>query len=144
MAPFLRISFIGYDWGNLTPLQAEPFSAVKMQESILKEQGWTMAQTRRTMYPAWQSSLDTHVVQGRVMTVVLMRNQEEALAEGTVNITAMAKHCINSGYGKSKYFVDLLPSGMVLLHLEIFREEEDVTDSPHHRLGVQIHTSDLR
>ncbi|XP_062393488.1 protein kinase C delta type-like [Sardina pilchardus] len=126
MAPFVRITFTSFDWGNHPHLVDKPFCAVKMKECVLTEQGRTLVQRRRTLYPAWGGSIDAHAVAGRSMSVVLMKSREEKMAEGSVDIMVLAKHCVAKN-GSTEFWVDMLPSGTVLLRLQIFTEQTDTS-----------------
>ncbi|KAG7229601.1 hypothetical protein INR49_012631 [Caranx melampygus] len=84
MAPFLRIMLSAYDVGALAPVSDPPICAIKMKESLNTERGMTLVQRKPTMYPAWKTSFDAHIYEGRVLEVVLMQNSEEPLAKATV------------------------------------------------------------
>uniref|UniRef100_A0AAY5F308 Protein kinase C n=1 Tax=Electrophorus electricus TaxID=8005 RepID=A0AAY5F308_ELEEL len=104
MAPFLRIAFSDFNLGNLPPMSEQPFCAIKMKESLSTERGKTLVQRKPTMYPAWKSSFDAHIYEGRVIQVLLMKTAEEALSEATV---------------------DLQPSGRVMMSVQFFVEDTD-------------------
>ncbi|XP_041947941.1 protein kinase C delta type-like [Alosa sapidissima] len=93
---------------------------------MLYQYNKTVVQHRRTPYPPWGSSVDAHVVDGRSMTVVLMKSREEQMAEGTVDIMVLVKRCVGQN-GSTEFWVDLLPSVTVLLRLEIFTEQRDTS-----------------
>uniref|UniRef100_A0A8C4HTY1 Protein kinase C n=1 Tax=Dicentrarchus labrax TaxID=13489 RepID=A0A8C4HTY1_DICLA len=100
MAPFLRISFNAYDVGVLPSLSDPPICAVKMKESVNTERGKTLVQRKPTMYPAWKSTFDAHIYEGRVLEVVLMQSTEEPL-----------------------FWLDLHPSGRVQMAVQFFLED---------------------
>uniref|UniRef100_A0A8D0CH82 Protein kinase C n=1 Tax=Scleropages formosus TaxID=113540 RepID=A0A8D0CH82_SCLFO len=106
MAPFLRIAFNDFDLGSLPPQADSPFCAIKMKESLSTERGKTLVQRKPTMYPAWKSSFDAHIYEGRVLQVMLMKTAEEPLSEVTVGVSVLAERC-KKGNGRAEY--DLSP-----------------------------------
>uniref|UniRef100_A0A3Q3XSF7 Protein kinase C n=1 Tax=Mola mola TaxID=94237 RepID=A0A3Q3XSF7_MOLML len=124
MAPFLRISFSSYDLGILPPLDNPPFCAIKLKEALTTERGKTLVQRKPTMYPAWQASFDAHIYEGRVLEVLLMKTAEEPLAEVTVGVSVLAERC-KKGNGRAEFWVDLHPSGKVMMTVQYFLEGGD-------------------
>ncbi|XP_041080850.1 protein kinase C delta type-like isoform X2 [Polyodon spathula] len=122
MGPFLRISFNNFDLGPLPQLTDPPFCAVKMKESLSTERGKTLVQRKPTMYPAWQSCFDAHIYEGRVIQIVLMKSAEEPLSEGTVGVSVLAERCKKAN-GKAEFWLDLQPSGKVMMAVQFFLEE---------------------
>ncbi|XP_051767597.1 protein kinase C, delta b [Ctenopharyngodon idella] len=125
MAPFLRIAFNEFNLGDLPPMTEEPFCAIKMKESLSTERGKTLVQRKPTMYPAWKSPFDAHIYEGRVIQVVLMKTAEEALSEATVGVSVIAERC-KKGNGRAEFWVDLQPSGKVMMSVQFFVEDTDL------------------
>ncbi|XP_041638421.1 protein kinase C delta type-like isoform X4 [Cheilinus undulatus] len=126
MAPFLRIAFNAYDVGALGPLSDPPICAIKMKESVNTERGMTLVQRKPTMYPAWKSTFDAHIYEGRVLEVVLMQSTEEPLAKATVGVTLLAERCKKSKTNSSaEFWVDLHPTGKVQMAVQFFLEDCD-------------------
>uniref|UniRef100_A0A671VBM1 Protein kinase C n=1 Tax=Sparus aurata TaxID=8175 RepID=A0A671VBM1_SPAAU len=131
MAPFLRIAFTAYDVGALTPQSDSLICAIKMKESVSTERGKTLVQRKPTMYPAWKSTFDAHIYEGRVLEVVLMQSPEEPLAKATVGVSVLAERCKKSKTnGCAEFWVDLHPSGKVHMAVQFFLEDSDA-DSHH-------------
>uniref|UniRef100_A0A8C8H8G6 Protein kinase C n=1 Tax=Oncorhynchus tshawytscha TaxID=74940 RepID=A0A8C8H8G6_ONCTS len=126
MAPFLRIAFNSYDLGVLSPLAPSdpPFCAIKMKEALTTERGKTLVQRKPTMFPAWKASFDAHIYEGRVLQVLLMKTAEEPLAEVTVGVSVLAERC-KKGNGRAEFWVDLQPSGKVMMAVQFFLEGEE-------------------
>ncbi|XP_013988869.1 protein kinase C delta type isoform X2 [Salmo salar] len=124
MSPFLRIAFNAFDVGVLPPLTDAPFCAIKMKESLSTERGKTLVQRKPTMYPAWKSTFDAHIYEGRVLQVVLMKTAEEPLAEATVGVSVLAERC-KKGNGCAEFWVDLQPSGKIQMVVQFFVEDTD-------------------
>ncbi|KAJ8370548.1 hypothetical protein SKAU_G00105760 [Synaphobranchus kaupii] len=126
MAPFLRIAFNAFDLGALPPLSDPPFCAIKMKESLStsQERGKTLVQKKPTMYPAWKSSFDAHIHEGRVLQVILMKTAEEPLSEVTVGVSVLAERC-KKGNGRAEFWLDLQPSGKVMMAVQYFVEDAD-------------------
>uniref|UniRef100_A0A3B3Q8L7 Protein kinase C n=1 Tax=Paramormyrops kingsleyae TaxID=1676925 RepID=A0A3B3Q8L7_9TELE len=125
MAPFLRIAFNDFDLGAFAPLSDPPFCAIKMKESLSTERGKTLVQRKPTMYPAWKSSFDAHIYEGRVLQVLLMKTAEEPLSEVTVGVSVLAERC-KKGNGHAEFWVDLQPTGKVMMAVQFFLEDADV------------------
>uniref|UniRef100_A0A671VEQ8 Protein kinase C n=1 Tax=Sparus aurata TaxID=8175 RepID=A0A671VEQ8_SPAAU len=124
MAPFLRIAFTAYDVGALTPQSDSLICAIKMKESVSTERGKTLVQRKPTMYPAWKSTFDAHIYEGRVLEVVLMQSPEEPLAKATVGVSVLAERCKKSKTnGCAEFWVDLHPSGKVHMAVQFFLED---------------------
>uniref|UniRef100_A0A6Q2XHQ5 Protein kinase C n=1 Tax=Esox lucius TaxID=8010 RepID=A0A6Q2XHQ5_ESOLU len=130
MAPFLRISFNSYDLGVLSPLAPSepPFCAIKMKEALTTERGKTLIQRKPTMFPAWKGSFDAHIYEGRVLQVVLMKTAEEPLAEVTVGVSVLAERCKKAN-GRAEFWVDLQPSGKVMMAVQYLMEETADTEA---------------
>uniref|UniRef100_A0A671WBV4 Protein kinase C n=1 Tax=Sparus aurata TaxID=8175 RepID=A0A671WBV4_SPAAU len=124
MAPFLRIAFNSYDLGVLPPLADPPFCAIKMKEALTTERGKTLVQRKPTMYPAWKACFDAHIYEGRVLEVLLMKTAEEPLAEVTVGVSVLAERCKKAN-GRAEFWVDLHPSGKVMMAVQYFLEGGD-------------------
>ncbi|XP_061113065.1 protein kinase C delta type-like isoform X2 [Conger conger] len=124
MAPFLRIAFNAFDLGALPPQTDSPFCAIKMKESVSTARGKTLVQKKPTMYPAWKSSFDAHIYEGRVLQVILMKTAEEPLSEVTVGVSVLAERC-KKGNGHSEFWMDLQPSGKVMMAVQYFVEDSD-------------------
>ncbi|XP_066519396.1 protein kinase C, delta a isoform X1 [Hoplias malabaricus] len=124
MAPFLRIAFNAYDLGALSPMAESPFCAVKMKEALSTERGKTLIQKKPTMFPAWRASFDAHIYEGRVIQVLLMRTAEDPLAEVTVGVSVLAERCKKAN-GRAEFWVDLQPSGKVMMSVQYFVEDVD-------------------
>uniref|UniRef100_A0A8C4HTF6 Protein kinase C n=1 Tax=Dicentrarchus labrax TaxID=13489 RepID=A0A8C4HTF6_DICLA len=137
MAPFLRISFNAYDVGVLPSLSDPPICAVKMKESVNTERGKTLVQRKPTMYPAWKSTFDAHIYEGRVLEVVLMQSTEEPLAKATVGVSVLAERCKKSKTNsRTEFWLDLHPSGRVQMAVQFFLEDSDAGETGHEMGGM--------
>ena len=78
------------------------------------------------MYPAWKSTFDAHIYEGRVLEVVLMQSPEEPLAKATVGVSVLAERYKKSKTnGCAEFWVDLHPSGKVHMAVQFFLEDSD-------------------
>uniref|UniRef100_A0A8C6PRD1 Protein kinase C n=1 Tax=Nothobranchius furzeri TaxID=105023 RepID=A0A8C6PRD1_NOTFU len=104
MAPFLRITLKDYVLGCLSVPSETPKCAIKVKESVSTERGKTLIQKKPTIYPAWKSSFDTHITEGRVIEMVLLQSTEEPLAKATLGISALTDRCrkVNSSERSQK------------------------------------------
>ncbi|CAF90505.1 unnamed protein product, partial [Tetraodon nigroviridis] len=66
---------------------------------------------------------------GRVLEVLLMKTAEEPLAEVTVGVSVLAERCKKAN-GHAEFWVDLHPSGKVMMVVQYFLEGGD-TESKH-------------
>ncbi|XP_039627237.1 protein kinase C delta type-like isoform X1 [Polypterus senegalus] len=130
MAPFLRITFSAFDLGTLQQVNemSPPFCAVKMKESLTTERGKTLVQRKPTMYPAWHSSIDAHIYEGRVIQIILMKTAEEPISDVTVGVSVLAERCKKAN-GKSEFWLDLQPLGKVMMSVQLFLEGADTKQS---------------
>lgn len=70
------------------------------------ERGKTLVQRKPTMYPAWKSSFDAHIYEGRVLQVLLMKTAEEPLSEVTVGVSVLAERCKKAS-GRAEFWVSV-------------------------------------
>ncbi len=56
------------------------------------------------MYPAWRSTFDAHIYEGRVLQIILMRTAEEPIAEVTVGVSVLAERCKKAN-GRAEFWV---------------------------------------
>lgn len=68
------------------------------------ERGKTLVQRKPTMYPAWKSTFDAHIYEGRVLEVLLMKTAEEPLAEVSVGVSVLAERCKKAN-GRAEFWV---------------------------------------
>uniref|UniRef100_A0A8C5G3M6 Protein kinase C n=1 Tax=Gouania willdenowi TaxID=441366 RepID=A0A8C5G3M6_GOUWI len=126
MAPFLRISLNAYDMGTLTSLNSPPICGIKMKELVSTELGKTLVQRKPTLFPAWKSTFDAHIYEGRVLELILMKDPEEPLAKYSEAISVLAERCNKSkSPGPAEFWVDLSPSGRIQMAVQFFLENVD-------------------
>lgn len=89
------------------------------------------------MYPAWKSTFDAHIYEGRVLQVVLMKTAEEPLAEATVGVSVLAERC-KKGNGCAEFWVDLQPSGKVQMVVQFFVEDTDTAGSKPNKQALNL------
>ncbi len=85
------------NWQDLTELhqQCPPFPLRARK---------TLIQKKPTMYPAWRSTFDAHIYEGRVLQIILMRTAEEPIAEVTVGVSVLAERCKKAN-GRAEFWV---------------------------------------
>lgn len=88
---------------------------------LLLERGKTLIQRKPTMFPAWRSSFDAHIYEGRVLQVLLMRTADEPLAEVTLGVSVLAERCKKAN-GRSEFWVCVCDSqcDMYTVHGGVF------------------------
>uniref|UniRef100_A0A674NW03 Protein kinase C n=1 Tax=Takifugu rubripes TaxID=31033 RepID=A0A674NW03_TAKRU len=97
----------------------------------ISNRGKTLVQRKPTMYPAWKASFDAHIYEGRVLEVLLMKTAEEPLAEVSVGVSVLAERCKKAN-GRAEFWVDLHPSGKVMMVVQYFLEGGDTGKRKQH------------
>uniref|UniRef100_A0A3Q2QA33 Protein kinase C n=2 Tax=Fundulus heteroclitus TaxID=8078 RepID=A0A3Q2QA33_FUNHE len=127
MPPFLRITLNGCQLDSLPEMDSPPVFAVKIKESVTTERGKTLVQNKATMFHSLKGSFDAHINEGRVIEVVLMKSTDEQLAKGILDMSALMQR-FNTSRNKnsSEFWMDLLPSGKIQIHVQYFLEDTDM------------------
>lgn len=111
----------------MPPITDPPICCIKMKESVSTERGKTLVQRKPTMFPDWKSTFDAHIYEGRVLEVVLMKDQEESLAKITLGVSVLAERCKKSKTnGRTEFWVDLQPTGRLQMAVQYFLEDGDI------------------
>jgi len=102
----------------------EPFCGVHIKEAIeVPGQGIQLVQKKKTIYPDWNRCFDTHLYQGRMITLVVMNKVDtKVTGDATVGVQFLADQCKASGTGVSSIWLDLKPYGRLFVHLRYFSE----------------------
>ncbi|KAM4740183.1 LOW QUALITY PROTEIN: protein kinase C delta type-like [Anableps anableps] len=130
MAPFLRITLQSYDMGSLPQMDASPFCAIRIKESVSTERGKTLVQKKATMYPQWKSNFDAHIYEGRVIEVILLKSSDEPLAKVALGVSTLTERCkASKTKNHSDFWVDLHPSGRIQITVQYFLEDTDIEAS---------------
>ena len=107
---FLRIKLLNAELTTRAPLDPndikEPYCAVNIKES----EGTQLVQRKRTIYPPWNSSFDSHVYAGRVAQFVIMEKQNRQMADVQIEVEQLAEQCFQAG-GSGPISLSTTPRG---------------------------------
>ena len=95
----------------------DPYCGVHIKEAVLTPgQGIQLVQKKKTIYPEWGKCFDTHLYDGRVITLVAMERPNKFLADVTIGVQFLVDQCKKSnGFSSiwvggevtlSQFFVD--------------------------------------
>ena len=97
IAGFLRIKLLNIELVTEAPIDPgqikEPYCAVNIKES----EGNQLVQRKRTIYPPWNSSFDSHVYAGRVAQFVIMERDNKQMADVQIEVEQLAEQCFQLG-----------------------------------------------
>ena len=107
---FLRIKLLNIELVTDAPINAdeirEPYCAVNIKEA----EGELLVQRKRTIYPPWNSSFDSHVYSGRVAQFVIMEKQNRQMADVQIEVEQLADKCFEAG-GSGPISLTTTPKG---------------------------------
>ena len=115
---FLRVKLLqaeaGDSWDEIGGNSWDPFCAIRIKEAVdVPGQGIQLLQKKKTIYPEWNKSFDTHVYAGRMINVAVMSKFDNKLiGDVTFGVEFLADQCKKSDNGVSSIWVcicELLP-----------------------------------
>lgn len=131
MAPFVRIKLMKCELENQTISinnKLDYQAAVNIKECVM-EHGirGTLIQRKKTFNPEWESTFDSHLKDGRVIQVMLMQS-DKTVGECNIGIQLLADKCRDQSVGATgtDVWLDLNPSGRLLLSVKLFVEQDDL------------------
>lgn len=75
----------------------DPYCGVHIKEAVLTPgQGIQLVQKKKTIYPEWNKCFDTHLYDGRVISVVAMERPNKFLADVTIGVQFLVDQCKKS------------------------------------------------
>ncbi|XP_015751889.1 PREDICTED: protein kinase C delta type-like [Acropora digitifera] len=127
---FIRVKLI--DVEPSTGGQNESFQcycAVHIKEAIMSpDRGISLVQKKKTIYPEWNKCFDTHLYEGRVITIVVLQKPSgKVVADVSIGVQFLVDQCKRDSHGFSSVWLDLQPSGKLLVQVRHFIE---VLDDP--------------
>lgn len=111
------------------PQSFDAYCAVHIKEAVMSaDHGISLVQKKKTIYPEWNKCFDTHLYEGRVITiVVLQRPSGKVVADVSIGVQFLVDQCKRDMHGFSSVWLDLQPSGKLLVQVRHFIE---VIDDP--------------
>ncbi len=94
-------------WDSIQGNAWDPFCAIRIKEAVeTPGQGIELVQKKKTIYPEWNRSFDTHVYPGRMINVAVMSKFDNMLiGDVTFGVEFLAEQCRTSENGVSSVWV---------------------------------------
>ncbi len=111
---FLRVKLLqaeaGDSWDSISGNAWDPFCAIQIKEAVeTPGKGIELVQKKKTIYPEWNRSFDTHVYPGRMINVAVMSKFDNKLiGDVTFGVDFLAEQCRKSENGVSSVWVRML------------------------------------
>lgn len=124
----------------------EPFCGIHIKEAVdVPGEGIKLVQKKKTIYPDWNRCFDTHLYQGRVITLVVMNKNDEGSVTGdaTVGVQFLADQCMKNN-NVSSVWLDMSPHGRLQVQVRHFSETKDDPNSGALDSKTLINKSDLQ
>lgn len=119
-----------FDKGQLQPTNEagifDPYVAVNIKEAVPNALGEIVQyiQKKKTIYPEWNTTFDAHWYEGRIIQFVLCERPDQKLADVKVAVKSLAERCRLQTSSVASMWLDLKPSGRLLIQVRYFSEEE--------------------
>ena len=110
---FLRVKLLqaeaGDSWDVMEGNSWDPFCAIRIKEAVeVPGQGFELVQKKKTIYPEWNKSFDTHVYGGRMINVAVMSKVDNKLiGDVTFGVEFLADQCKKGENGVSSVWVNI-------------------------------------
>ena len=107
---FIRVKLIevepAADWLK-DPNSFDSYCAVHIKEAVMSaNHGISLVQKKKTIYPDWNKCFDTHLYDGRVITiVVLQRPSGKVVADVSIGVQFLVDQCKRDSHGFSSVWV---------------------------------------
>ena len=109
---FIRVKLMEVEPAPAWMKDPQPFDsycAVHIKEAVMSAtQGISLVQKKKTIYPEWNKCFDTHLYDGRVITiVVLQRPSGKVVADVSIGVQFLVDQCKRDAHGFSSVWVSL-------------------------------------
>lgn len=107
---FIRVKLIEVEpaasWSK-NPHAFESYCAVHIKEAVMSAtQGISLVQKKKTIYPEWNKCFDTHLYDGRVITIVVLQKPSgRVIAEVSIGVQFLVDQCKRDTHGFSSVWV---------------------------------------
>jgi len=124
---FIRVKLLQCEKGDGLSIGTEtfdPYIAVNVKEAVnTPGKGELLVQKKKTIYPEWNTCFDAHLYDGRVIQLVVMQRPSILVADVNVKSQHLADKCADGGV--ASVWLDLQPSGRLLVQVRHFSENEE-------------------
>lgn len=129
---FIRVKLIEVEPASTwvkDPQSFDCYCAVHIKEAVMSaSQGISLVQKKKTIYPEWNKCFDTHLYEGRVITIVVLQKPTgKVVADVSIGVQFLVDQCKRDAHGFSSVWLDLQPNGRLLVQVRHFIE---VLDDP--------------
>ena len=98
----------------------DPFCAVHIKEAVMSPgQGISLVQKKKTIYPEWNKCFDTHLYDGRVISIVVMEKPSKYVADATIGVQFLVDQCKRDAHGFSSVWVRLYSGNPSVMSFQI-------------------------
>jgi len=132
---FIRVKLLQVEQGSKKLVQDgeafEPYCAINVKEAVDNPgSGLSFIQRKKTIYPEWNKCFDAHVYDGRVVQIIVMNKPNKMLADVTIGVDVLAEKAKGKNDSIVGVWLDLQPSGRLLVQVRFFSEDGDQTVAP--------------
>lgn len=109
----------------------DPFVAVNVKEAITSPgcTNTTYVQKKKTIYPEWNTCFDAHLYEGRLLEFNILERgghtPTHMIAESRITAQILADKCAGTQEGIASCWLDLKPTGRLLVQVRHFSEKEE-------------------
>lgn len=107
---FIRVKLIEVEpaltWVK-DPQSFDCYCAVHIKEAVMSaSQGISLVQKKKTIYPEWNKCFDTHLYEGRVITIVVLQKPTgKVVADVSIGVQFLVDQCKRDAHGFSSVWV---------------------------------------
>lgn len=109
---FIRVKLIEVEPASAWLKERQPFDsycAVHIKEAVLSAaKEFSLVQKKKTIYPEWNKCFDTHLYDGRVITIVVLQKPGgKVVADVSIGVQFLVDQCKRDAHGFSSVWVSL-------------------------------------
>lgn len=105
---FIRVKLIDVDPSTAGQKESfDSYCAVHIKEAIMSaDHGISLVQKKKTIYPEWNKCFDTHLYEGRVITIVVLQKPSgKVVADVSIGVQFLVDQCKRDSHGFSSVWV---------------------------------------
>lgn len=107
---FIRVKLIEVEPASTwvkDPQSFDCYCAVHIKEAVMSaSQGISLVQKKKTIYPEWNKCFDTHLYEGRVITIVVLQKPTgKVVADVSIGVQFLVDQCKRDAHGFSSVWV---------------------------------------
>lgn len=109
---FIRVKLIEVEPASNWLKDRQPFDsycAVHIKEAVMTAaKEFSLVQKKKTIYPEWNKCFDTHLYDGRVITIVVLQKPGgKVVADVSIGVQFLVDQCKRDAHGFSSVWVSL-------------------------------------